>query len=392
MSEVINILIIDDNHEICQIMQESFKLQDNFRSTAVYCGNDAIKALEQENFDIALVDIDLPDYDGRILLKVLLKQHPDLLCAMITGRDSTTNAIKALKEGAFGYFAKPFAIEEVSHDIQEAIEKRNLTRKLKASQAQVVQQEKMAVIGQLAAGVAHEVNNPVGFINSNLTTLRKYFGRLQEFITAQDTALQQHSSTADIDKLRKKLNLDYILADISDLINESQDGTERIKKIVQDLKLFSRQDSGQKEMADINEVVESALNIAWNELKYKCTVNKNLGKLPLTMCSPQKLSQVFINILVNGAHSIEKNGEIDINTIHNDNEIVVTIADNGCGMPKDVVAKIFDPFFTTKEPGKGTGLGMSVAAEIIKAHAGRIEVDSTPGRGTVFKIKIPVQE
>jgi signal transduction histidine kinase len=390
MTEITRILIIDDSVESCAIIQACFNREDKMETTTVYNGNEALKTFKENKFDVALIDIDLPDYDGRELLKNFIKNDPDLLCAMVTGRDSPRAAVSALKEGAFGYFTKPFVIEELIHDVKEAIEKRSLSRKLKASQAQVVQQEKMAIIGQLAAGVAHEVNNPVGFINSNLTTLKKYFNRLQEFISAQDKALQ-NSSPAEVTELRKKLKVDYILQDIGDLIDESQDGAQRIKKIVQDLKLFSRQDSDQTEMADINEVMESALNIAWNELKYKCTVNKNFAPLPLTNCSPQKLSQVFINILVNGAHAIEKKGIIDIHTDHEGDEIVVTISDTGSGMPKEVTAKIFDPFFTTKEAGKGTGLGMSVAAEIIKSHDGRIEVDSTPGQGTVFKIIIPVR-
>ncbi|NOX26373.1 MAG: response regulator [Deltaproteobacteria bacterium] len=392
MREFIDIIVVDDSREICRLIQDSFERENNTRLTAVYTAADAIKALKEQKFDVALLDINLPDYDGRDLLRDLHKEYPDLLCAMITGEDSPRSAVKALQEGAFGYFTKPFVLEEVVHDVKNAVEKRNLIRQLKVSRARVIQQEKMAIIGQLAAGVAHEVNNPVGFINSNLTTLKKYFGRLREFVTAQDAALQQHSSSDTVNELRKKLKIDYILADIADLIDESQDGAERIKKIVEDLKLFSRQDSGQTEMADINEVMASALNIAWNELKYKCTVNKELGKLPLTICSSQKLSQVFINILVNGAHAIAKNGEINITTAQRQNEIIVTISDSGCGMSKEVAAKIFDPFFTTKEAGKGTGLGMSVAAEIIKAHSGRIEVDSTPGRGTTFTIIIPVRE
>jgi len=252
---------------------------------------------------------------------------------------------------------------------------RNVTEQ-REMQRQLEQAQKLESIGQLAAGVAHEVNNPVGFINSNLGTLKKYFSRLLEFITAQDAALRQSSSPDSVNELRQKLKVDYILTDIADLIDESLDGTERIRKIVQDLKLFSRQDSGKTEMADINEVMASALNIAWNELKYKCTVNKEFGELPRSRCSPQKLSQVFINILVNGAHAIAKKGEINIRTTHRQDEIIVTISDSGCGMSQEVAAKIFEPFFTTKEAGKGTGLGMSVAAEIIKAHAGRNRQES----------------
>ncbi len=390
MNEIKKLLIVDDNVDICNILQKIFERQKNISVSAVHNANDAIEIFAKNSFDVALIDINLPDYDGRDLLRQFLKQDPELLVAMITGQNSAQDAVIALREGAFGYFTKPFALEEIIHDVKDAIEKRSLSRKLKISQAQVIQQEKMAIIGQLAAGVAHEINNPVGFINSNLTTLRKYFCRLQEFISAQDAALQNSPATG-LEELRKNLKINYILSDTDDLINESQDGAERITKIVQDLKLFSRQDSGQKEMADINEIIASALNIAWNELKYKCTINKNLADLPMTLCSPQKLSQVFINILVNGAHAIAKNGEINIGSRQDGNNIIITITDTGCGMPEEVAAKIFDPFFTTKEAGKGTGLGMSVAAEIIKNHEGCIEVESTPGKGTTFRVIIPIK-
>lgn len=188
---------------------------------------------------------------------------------------------------------------------------------------QLLQQEKMASIGQLAAGVAHEINNPIGFISSNLNTLTKYVARLNEFIAGQDNnlkAVENPAGMVDLHELRKKLKLDYISQDTEDLINQCLDGTDRIKKIVQDLKSFSRADQREYKLTDINECLETTLNIVWNELKYKCTVHKEYGDLTPIMCYPQQLNQVFMNLLVNAAQAIDKQGEIAISTRQDNDE------------------------------------------------------------------------
>ena len=274
-------------------------------------------------------------------------------------------------------------LEIKNRELQEAYEE------LKQTQLQILQQEKMASIGQLAAGVAHEINNPMGFISSNLSTLSKYIERLIEYMNLLSNSTSPDQSEK-LEEAKKRLKIDYIIEDIKDLINESLEGAERVKKIVQDLKTFSRVDEAEYKMADINECIESTLNIVWNELKYKATVTKEYGDIPLTKCYPQQLSQVFMNLLVNAAHAIEKQGEIKIKTWADDGWIYITVSDTGCGIPKENLSKIFEPFFTTKEVGKGTGLGLSIAYDIIKKHNGEISVDSEVGKGTTFTIKIPV--
>jgi len=266
---------------------------------------------------------------------------------------------------------------------------------LKATQSKILQQEKMASVGQLAAGVAHEINNPMGFISSNLGTLGKYVDKLTGFINAQAEiigALNTTNATEDLKELRKKLKVDYITDDISQLINESLDGADRVKKIVQNLKTFSRVDEAEYKHVDINECIESTLNIVWNELKYKATVTKEYGTLPQTKCYPQQLNQVFMNLLVNAAQAIEKQGEIKIKTWNGDGSVNVSISDTGCGIPRDKLQRIFEPFFTTKPVGKGTGLGLSITYDIVKKHKGEIKVESKAGSGTVFTLKIPLVE
>jgi len=264
---------------------------------------------------------------------------------------------------------------------------------LKNAQSQMVQQEKLATIGQLAAGVAHEVNNPVGFITSNLGSLGKYTGRLTDFIkelSAMVESMGSDEEVARLKSLKKKIKLDFIVEDITDLIKESLDGADRVKKIVQNLKSFSRSDEKEHKYVDIHECIESAVSIAWNELKYKCTVEKDYSELPHVPCYPHQLNQVIMNLLVNGAQAIEDQGKITIKTWQEDDSACISIADTGCGIAEENLEKIFEPFFTTKESGKGTGLGMSIASDIMKKHNGGIRVESEVGRGTTFTLRLPL--
>ena len=264
---------------------------------------------------------------------------------------------------------------------------------LKAAQSQLLQQEKMASVGQLAAGVAHEINNPMGFIISNLGALDKYCARFREFIEAQSGALNAPGDAArlaELAEMRKRLKIDYIIEDANQLLRESREGAERVKNIVQNLKGFSRVDEAEYKPADINAGLESTLAIVWNELKYKATVTKDYGALPLTRCNIGQLNQVFMNLLVNAAQAIEKQGTIAVKTWTNDGSVFVSVADTGCGIPGELCQRIFEPFFTTKDVGQGTGLGLSISYDIVKKHNGDMSVSSEPGKGTTFTVRIPV--
>jgi PAS domain S-box-containing protein len=268
---------------------------------------------------------------------------------------------------------------------------------LKSAQSQALQREKMASIGQLAAGVAHEINNPMGFIMSNLNTLQKYTEKLAGFIGMQSAAIEELSKAAGASRVvnalkeeKRKIKLDYLLEDLNSLLGESMDGAERVKKIVQDLKGFARLDEAEVKTADINQGIESSINIIWNELKYKATLKKEYGSIPLTLCNLGQLNQVFMNILMNAAQAIETHGEIVVRTWSEDGNIYITISDTGMGIPADKMDKLFEPFYTTKEVGQGTGLGLSIAYDIIKKHNGEIRVASEVGKGTTFTIALPV--
>lgn len=275
---------------------------------------------------------------------------------------------------------------------------------LKETQAHLLQSEKMSSLGQLAAGVAHEINNPVGFVSSNLHTLLSYSKDLIEiiklYLSLDEKISRDQAASEDtvgliesIKERQRAIDLNFIIEDMNDLILQSIEGTERVKKIVADLKDFSHVDQAELKDVDINRCLESTITIVWNEIKYKASLKKNYGELPIILGYPQQLNQVFMNILVNAAQAITDKGEITLTTraVNEPREgVEIEIKDTGAGMPQEVISRIFDPFFTTKAVGKGTGLGLHVSYKIIQRHKGEIRVESTPGKGSIFTIFLPV--
>jgi two-component system, NtrC family, sensor kinase len=276
---------------------------------------------------------------------------------------------------------------------QEKQQQKELIDKLEQAHNQLLQSEKMASIGQLAAGVAHEINNPVGYINSNLGTLAEYqqdlfqvldvYESLEPLLQYEDWALQR------IHDVKQVVRLDHLRQDVLDLLDESQQGVTRVRQIVADLKDFSHADEGEWAPADLHQGLESTLNIVNNEVKYKAEVVREYGDLPSVCCQAPQLNQVFMNLLVNAAQAIEGHGVITLRTGSESGWVWVEIGDTGQGIAAENLKHIFDPFFTTKPVGSGTGLGLSLSYGIVKAHGGRIEVDSEPGKGTTFRIWLP---
>ena len=273
----------------------------------------------------------------------------------------------------------------------------DLNDRLSKAQQQLLQSEKLASIGQLAAGVAHEINNPISFVLSNFGTLETYVANLLQVLAHYEAAapsIADHAARARIDALRKQVELDYLVDDVPVLMSESRDGIERVRKIVQDLKDFSRVDGKQEwQWADLHHGIDSTLNIVNNEVKYKAEVVKEYGDLPPVECLPSQINQVILNIVVNGAQAISgARGRITIRTGSEAQQVWIEIADNGSGMPEAVRSRIFAPFFTTKPTGSGTGLGLSLSYGIIQKHGGRIDVHSEAGVGSTFRITLPIAQ
>ncbi|KRB79553.1 ATPase [Noviherbaspirillum sp. Root189] len=271
-----------------------------------------------------------------------------------------------------------------------------LNAKLSMAQEQLVQSEKLASIGQLAAGVAHEINNPIGYVFSNFGTLENYIASMLEMLKVyEDVELSIGSpeAVAKAKATRERIDLDFLMEDIPVLMAESREGIVRVRKIVQDLKDFSRVDANQEwQWANLHDGIDSTLNIVSNEVKYKADVVKEYGVVPEIECLPSQINQVIMNIVVNGAHAIGSvRGKITIRTGTAGEYVWIEIADTGAGIPKEILSRIFDPFFTTKPIGSGTGLGLSLSYGIIQKHFGRIEVESELDSGTTFRITLPIR-
>jgi signal transduction histidine kinase len=331
----------------------------------------------------------------------------------VTGRDDLFYLRKPFHPGEIKQFARALTnqwnleCERESLSGKLADINKNLQEKVNQQTALLVQSEKMASIGTLAAGVAHEMNNPISFVNGNLSSIKKYCVRIRDLLEKyeQMEALMDRSRWNEgrslleqIRDFKKKQKIDFILQDLVNLAEESLDGTERVGKIVKDLKTFSRIDQEELRYVDVNEVMDATLNIIRNELKYKVEIIKDFDELPKVKCFPHKISQVFMNILVNAAQAIETRGTITIVGRYkqkghrsDDKYVEISISDTGCGIPKKNLFKVFDPFFTTKPVGQGTGLGLSITYDIIKAHGGKIVVQSEEGTTTTFTITLPLE-
>ena len=277
---------------------------------------------------------------------------------------------------------------------KKGLEQQDLIKKLQEAQDQLLQSEKMASIGQLAAGIAHEINNPIGFVNSNMGALKTYMETLFDVIADYEAAVgalpDRPDLSAKIVAIRKHAEVDFLKEDATDLVAESMDGLKRVKDIVQSLKDFSHVGEAEWQEADLHRGIDSTLNIVNNEIKYKASVIRQYGNLPPVKCIASQLNQVFMNLLINAAHAIREFGQITIATGCKNGWVWVNISDTGCGIPPEDMRRIFEPFFTTKPVGSGTGLGLSLSYGIIQKHGGRIAVSSVVGEGTTFTVHLPL--
>ncbi len=296
-----------------------------------------------------------------------------------------TNRKLKLSEGKY---------RELANSLEKQVQER--TEELKKAHAKLLHQEKLVSVGQLAAGVAHEINNPLGFISSNINTLNQYFSKLKEMLSFYHATFDKigpSSEYAEESKQKwKRLKLDLVFKDVDDLIKESLDGALRVKKIVSDLKGFSHIDEAHEADADINTEIDRTLNVLTHEIPQEVEIIKDYGKLPSFSCNPAHLSQAFYNIILNALQAGGKGLALRITTRSANNMIAIHFSDNGPGIPESIRNRIFEPFFTTKDVGKGTGMGLNVTFEIISSYGGTIEVESEVGKGTTFSILLPLPQ
>jgi len=282
---------------------------------------------------------------------------------------------------------------ELAENLEKKVQER--TEELRRAHAGMLQQEKMAAIGQLAAGVAHEINNPLGFISSNINTFSKYVSRLKDMVAFYKASLEDSRVPESVRKSSRQkweeLKLDFISSDIEELIKQSLEGTERVKKIVSDLKGFSHIDEGTEAVIDINTEIDRTLNVLTHEIPEGTEIIKDYNPLPGFKCNPALVCQVFLNIILNAIQARKLTLKLFISTGYNNSRIVIRFSDNGRGIPEEIRSRIFEPFYTTKDVGKGTGMGLTAAYETITAYGGTIEVESRPEEGTTFTITLPVK-
>ncbi|MDO8988968.1 MAG: ATP-binding protein [Sideroxyarcus sp.] len=364
--------------------------------------------------DLILLDVVMPGMDGYEVLG-RLRGNPatrDIPVIFVSGMDTTEDEERGLELGAVDYIAKPYRLPIILgrvhaqlelkrardwlHD-QNAFLEAEVDKRLKENQqihTQLLHSEKMAAIGQLAAGIAHEINNPVGFVTSNLKTLDTYKQDILEILDAYEAleaaCTSDETALLKVRSLKQKKDFAFLRTDLDQLISESRQGMARVAKIVSDLKDFAHAENKEWLWTDLNSGLDSTLNIVRNEIKYHCTLNKAYGDIPKVCCMASQINQVFLNLLVNAAQAIPEKGEISIRTGQVGEEVFVSITDTGSGISTENLARIFEPFFTTKPVGKGTGLGLAISFDIVQKHKGRIEVESTVGKGTTFTVWLPI--
>jgi signal transduction histidine kinase len=371
---------------------------------------------EDSPYELVFIESQIENGCGLALISQLWHADPDLhvvLCSSDPNLSWQTIDENLGESDQLLILQKPFSDLELRQIVHAIIRKSQLnkqsqnvmkfmelqiderTKEIEEANQNLLQSEKMASIGQLAAGVAHEINNPLGYIYSNLNPLKQYIADLIDIADSADNLAglcqSDHPVVLAFEQLKKRIDLDFLKNDIKDLVDESLEGSERAKQIVQDLRDFSRLDRKDREPFDLEAGLDATLNIVSNEVKYKAKVIKEYAGLRPVECIGAQLNQVFMNLLVNAAQAIDNFGQITIRTGYENNGwLWVEIEDDGKGMNDETKAKIFDPFFTTKPVGKGTGLGLSLSYKMVANNNGKIDVDSTPGIGTRFRISLPI--
>jgi two-component system, NtrC family, sensor kinase len=364
--------------------------------TAAADGGEAWRLFEAGTFPLVVSDWMMPEIDGpELIRRIRACPRPGYVYViLLTARAKKEDVVQGMEAGANDFVTKPFDREELRVRIragerivqlEHSLAEQN--QALREAQAALVQSEKLASLGRLAAGVAHEINNPIAYVTNNLAVLRR---DMQAALAALDAYRQGH--TADAARLEEEGDIAYFQENFARTCDKTLEGLCRVRDIVSNLRDFARLDEAEFKEADLNAALESALEILQHEVKHKDVhVVTHLEPLPALLCHPGKINQVFLNLLVNAVQACEPGGIVSARTRLEAGQAVVEVQDNGCGIKPEHRSRLFEPFFTTKPIGQGTGLGLSVSYGTIRDHGGSIEVESEVGRGSTFRIRLPLK-
>jgi two-component system NtrC family sensor kinase len=404
------ILIVDDEEPVRKLFAHC--LNERYSCVTAQDAQEALERLASEPFALVITDVQMPGLSGVELLRKINEHYPDTAVVMASGMDRTQRVLDAIRLGAYDYLIKPCDLDVLELTVERALERRMLLRdgkryqqelekhnvelarrksELELLQAQMVHTEKMASLGQLAAGIAHELNNPAGFIYGNMEILRTCAAGLERLLKFYDNAELPALLAVEIDAIKKEIDYKHSLEDLSSIISDCYGGAERIRDVVQNLRLFSRLDEAEFKKVDLHEGLESTIRLLSQYYGAgRIPLERDYADLPSVDCYAGQLNQVWMNLLVNAAQAISHEGKVHVMTRRENKLAVVSISDTGIGIAPEHMKNIFDPFFTTKPVGEGTGLGLSITYGIIERHGGHINIESRLGEGTTATVAIPI--
>jgi two-component system NtrC family sensor kinase len=405
------ILIVDDEAAIRSMFAEY--LSESFFCKTAASAEEALVELANQTYALVISDMRMPGRNGVELLREITSRYPETAVIMISGVDRPQRVRDALRLGAVDYLIKPCELGVLQLSVERALERRilqrtarvykshlesqnielaNRKRELERLQGQLVHTEKMASLGQLSAGIAHELNNPAGFVYGNMELLQGYISDLTRLFHAYDEIVLPADAAPVIATIKTEIGYEKLIDDLKSITADCCEGAQRICDVVKNLRLFSRLDEAELKSVDIHAGIDSTIRLLSSYFRTGGVVLRHdYNYLPAVSCYASQLNQVWMNLLVNAAQAVGGQGEVTISTRLETDFVAVTISDNGKGIPEDQLSRIFDPFFTTKPVGEGTGLGLSISYGIVERHGGTIEVVSEVGKGTSFTVRIPFQ-
>ncbi len=389
-------VLIADDEPVSRRLLQSYLQKWGYEVTAAANGAEAWKLFQETSFAIVITDWVMPEIDGlELIRRIRAFQRPGYVHAtLLTAKAQKEDLVEGMEAGADDFLTKPFDRDELRVRLRAAERIVNLeqslaeqNRVLRETQAALVQTEKLASLGRLAAGVAHEINNPIAYVTNNLVVIRR---DMQGALAALG-AYGRGDGTEGA-RLAEVADIGYLQENFARMCDKTLEGLQRVRDIVRNLRDFARLDEAEFKEADLNAALRSTLEIAGHQIREKgVRVETEFGAVPLVLCHPGKVNQVFLNLIVNAAQACERGGSVAVLTRAELGAVVVEVRDDGCGISPEHRSRLFEPFFTTKPIGQGTGLGLSVSFGIVRDHGGAIEVDSEPGRGSTFRVRLPLK-